>query len=335
MPPAAIVPGARSLAAAARRYYPVEAKGGCVTRSTGISEDRGRAWLRALRRSLLLAACVAGAAAGAWALWAHLTTDPLADVRAYYDAGARLNVGLPLYAPGADTTTAAFYRYPPLLAIAFRPLALLPYPVAAVVWEAFVIAALVLTLVRLGLTRRTAIAVALLGVPIAWAVSIGQAQVPVTWLLALGAPWSVALAANLKILPGLVALYWIGRGDWRRLGRFVAWVLGLLALQFVLEPAGTKEFMTFSSLAQVGEVNNLSPYALSPALWAVLALLGAVGTVWAARRNAGWPAAVAYSVLVSPRLLSYMLTSLLAALAGPRDGARDGSELEPRSPGGA
>ena len=32
----------------------------------------------------------------------HLTTDPLADVHAYYDAGARLNAGLPLYEQPAD-----------------------------------------------------------------------------------------------------------------------------------------------------------------------------------------------------------------------------------------
>src|SRR5512134_626841 len=57
----------------------------------------------------------------------HLRMDPLADVHAYYDAGARLNAGLPLYEQPASTDDAAFYRYPPLLAILFRPLALLPF----------------------------------------------------------------------------------------------------------------------------------------------------------------------------------------------------------------
>ena len=72
-----------------------------------------------------------GFALGVSMAYFHLTLDPLADVRAYYDAGARLNAGLPLYAQAVDTDAAGFYRYPPLLAIAFRPLALLSYEAAA------------------------------------------------------------------------------------------------------------------------------------------------------------------------------------------------------------
>ena len=49
----------------------------------------------------------------------------LSDVHAYYDAAARLNAGQPLYDQAATTNESAFYRYPPLLAIAFRPLAAL------------------------------------------------------------------------------------------------------------------------------------------------------------------------------------------------------------------
>ena len=79
-------------------------------------------------------AALIGLAIGANTLVLHLTTDPLADVRAYYDAGARLNAGLPLYEQPAGTNDAEFYRYPPLLAILFRPLALLPYEAAAAVW---------------------------------------------------------------------------------------------------------------------------------------------------------------------------------------------------------
>src|SRR3954468_6898212 len=83
----------------------------------------------------------------------HLTTDPLADVRAYYDAGARLNAGLPLYVQAAGTNDPSFYRYPPLLAIGFRPLALLPYHQAAIIWETVVVGATVLTFKNLGIRR--------------------------------------------------------------------------------------------------------------------------------------------------------------------------------------
>ena len=72
------------------------------------------------------AAAVVGTLLGINTLILHLRSDPLVDIHAYYDAGTRLNQGLPLYAQMATTNQAEFYRYPPLLAIVFRPLALLP-----------------------------------------------------------------------------------------------------------------------------------------------------------------------------------------------------------------
>ena len=65
-----------------------------------------------------------------------LTTDPAADVHAYYEAGARLNAGQPLYEQSATVEGSHYYFYPPLLAVAFRPLALLPFEVAAAIWMA-------------------------------------------------------------------------------------------------------------------------------------------------------------------------------------------------------
>ena len=49
---------------------------------------------------------------------AHLTTDPVADVHAYYDAAARLNAGGPLYLTGVDTNEPRLYQHPPLPATA-------------------------------------------------------------------------------------------------------------------------------------------------------------------------------------------------------------------------
>jgi Glycosyltransferase family 87 len=275
---------------------------------------RGR---RLLELTLLGAAAVLGLV-GVFVLVFHVATDPLVDVHAYYDAAARLNSGQPLYVAGGDVDSPGFYRYPPLLAILFRPLALLPFQAAALIWEVAIVGALALTIWRLGARRRgTWIAVAVLAGPIAWSVSIGQAQVIVTLLLALGNPASVALAAQLKLLPALVALYWIGRRDWQHLGRFVAWTLLLLIGQWVVEPAGTLAFLANTNLSQVGEVNNLSPYALSPVLWVVAAGAGVVAALRLAPTRAGWVAAIAVSVLATPRLLEYMLMTLLAAIREP------------------
>ncbi len=278
--------------------------------------------LFASRRVLwvFIAASVLGLIIGLDTLVLHLRLDPLADVRAYYDAGARLNAGQPLYIQPATTDDPGFYRYPPLLAIAFRPLALLPYETAAIIWEVFLIVLFVATLVRLGLRNRwTWIVTGWLAAPIAWSLAIGQAQVAVTFLVALGSPWAIALAANLKILPIIVAIYWIGRRDWRAVGVLIGWLIGFAVLSFVLEPAGTIAFITFSDLGQVGNVENRSLYAISPILWGVFVIgLLALALRFAPRR-AGWALAVSASVLVSPRLLMYQLSTLQAAVRSPDD----------------
>jgi len=291
--------------------------------------SRLEALLRSRRvRWVLIAASVLGLIIGLDTLVLHLRLDPLADVRAYYDAGARLNAGLPLYVQPASTDDPGFYRYPPLLAIAFRPLALLPYETAALIWEAFLIVLFIGTLVRLGLRNEwTWIVTGWLAAPIAWSLAIGQAQVAVTFLVALGSPWAIALAGHLKILPVIVAVYWIGRRDRRAVGRFAAWFVGLSVLTFVLEPAGTVAFLGFTDLAQVGDVQNRSLYALSPWLWAAFVVgLLALALRYAPTR-AGWALAVTASVLVSPRLLMYQLSTLQAAVRSPDHGGSVGDGL--------
>jgi alpha-1,2-mannosyltransferase len=263
-------------------------------------------------RLVLFGAAVIGALIGLNNFILHVTTDPLADVHAYYDAGARLNAGLPLYEQPADTNAAAFYRYPPLLAIAFRPLALLPFPLAATLWETALAVCFAWTVWRLGSRPPVWLAFGILAMPIAWSLVVGQAQVLVTALLVVGAPWAVALATHVKLLPALVALYWLGRRDWRALGWFGAWCGILLVAQVALEPAATIAYLGFPNLAQVGEVNNLSIYAASPLLWAVLVVAAAVVTIRLAPTRYGWAAAVALAVLATPRLLAYQLSTLLA-----------------------
>ncbi len=269
-------------------------------------------------RYVLIGAALLGLVIGIDTLLLHLRLDPLADVRAYYDAGARLNAGLPLYVQPSGTDDPAFYRYPPLLAIAFRPLALLPFETAARIWEAFLIVLFAATIVRTGVRNEwTWIVLGWLAAPVAWSLAVGQAQVAVTFLVAVGAPWAIALAANLKILPLLVAVYWIGRRDWGAVRLVVVWMAGLIALQFILEPAGTIAFIGFSDLGQVGNVENRSLYALSPVLWALFVVVMIGLALRYASTRAGWALAVSTSVLVSPRLLMYQLSTLFAAVRSP------------------
>jgi Glycosyltransferase family 87 len=263
-------------------------------------------------------AAVVGLVAGLQTLWLHLSMDPLGDIHAYYEAAGRLNAGLPLYPPDQSVETPLGYPYPPLLAILFRPLALLPFATAAAIWEVVVIASLVVTVWWIGPRRReTWLALGILAFPIAWSVVIGQAQVLLTLFTAIGAPWSIALAANIKLFPALIALWWIGRREWRRLGLFAATLAGLGILQLILAPQATVDYLTAITLKQVGEVRNLSPYAISPLLWGALVIAGAGIVVRLAPTRWGWVAAVAFSVLATPRLLSYMFMTLIAAVRDP------------------
>ncbi|HEX5822977.1 MAG TPA: hypothetical protein VFY18_00835, partial [Candidatus Limnocylindrales bacterium] len=137
--------------------------------------------------------------------------------------------------------------------------------------------------------------------------------------LALGMPWTIALAANLKLFPILAATWWLGRRDWRALGWLAAWLVGLALLQLVLEPAGSMAYLGFLRFEQVGDVKSISPYALSPLLWAALLAVGIVAAIRLAPRRHGWAVAVAVAVFASPRLLVYQLSSLLAAARDPDD----------------
>lgn len=266
-------------------------------------------------RIALALAAVVGLLIGLSTLVLHLKLDPFADVHAYYDAGARLNAGQPLYDQPAGTDDADFYRYPPLLAIVFRPLALLPFETAAWIWEALLLALFAATVVRMGLRNRwTWLTLGWLAAPIAWSLVIGQAQVAVTFLLAVGSPLAVATAAHLKLLPALVAVFWVGRRDWASLGRFLGWTAGLGLLSFALEPTGTIAFLGFTELAQVGNVENRSLYAISPILWiASTAVLIALAYRFAPTR-AGWALAVCLAVFASPRLLMYQVSTLQATV---------------------
>lgn len=279
----------------------------------------------------LVALAALGGVLGLGMLWFHLTTDPLGDVRAYYDAAHRLNVGQPLYLAHGDPTSNTYYFYPPLVAILLRPLALLPYHAFAVLWEGVVVASFVALLRRLGANRRTFIALGLLGMPIGWALGVAQAQLPMTLLMAIGQPWSIALAANIKLFPILIAVWWLGRRQYQAVAALTVWLVLLGLAQLLLEPAGSIAFFSAVGPTEVAGVQNLSPYLVSPLLWAGLLAAGIGAAIFLAPTRWGWPAAVALGTLASPRLLVYMLTSLLAAVREPDP---PGGATRPGVPGG-
>lgn len=263
-------------------------------------------------------AAILGIALGVATLILHVTTDPLADIRVYYDAGARLNAGLPLYDATAENH-AGLYLYPPLLAILFRPLAMLPFAMAAAMWEVVIVGAFMLVLRRIGLRGMVPLAVGWLTLPILWALSVGQVEPLLTLLLAWGTPVSVAFAGHLKLAPWLAAAYWVARRDRRSLVLFAAWVAAIALFQLVLEPTGSVAYLQLTWLRPAFTVNSISPFAIHPILWAVVVLVLAVLAMRFGRTRYGWSLAVVLAVFAYPRLLVYQLMTLLAALGGPRD----------------
>lgn len=302
-------------------------------------EVRDRARRRALASRaanlVLFGLAVLGAAAGLAVAWMHVVSDPLADAHAYYEAASRLNAGQPLYPAGIDPSGNHIYLYPPLFAVLLRPLALLPYEWFALAWEAIVVLAFVLLLRHLGLRRRaTWLAVGLLGIPIGWALSVAQAHIPMTLLIAYGQPWSIALAANLKLFPALIAIWWLGRREFDAFFAFLVWSALLALAQLVLEPGGSFAFFGSVGLEQLGEVRNISPFTIEPALWVGLLLIGCLVALGAARTRWGWAVAVSLATLAPPRLLIYMLSSLIAAIRVPR-APGDPAQDDPTDPAAA
>ena len=96
-----------------------------------------------------------------------------------------------------------------------------------------------------------------------------------------------------------------------------AWFVALGIVQLVLEPAASLAYPSVFNLGQVGEVRNISPYAISPILWAVLVIGGVIAAVRLGPGRWGWAAAVVLSVFASPRLLVYQLMTLVAATRSP------------------
>jgi hypothetical protein len=137
-------------------------------------------------------------------------------------------------------------------------------------------------------------------------------------LLTIGNPLAIAIAANIKLFPLLIGVYWLARRDRRALGQLAVWTAALVGLQFVLDPANTLAFpstlfVVGSQISDGGE-HVLSPYVTSRVLWVGLLLVGVVATIRLGRTRWGWASSVALAVLASPHLLAYMLMSLLACL---------------------
>jgi hypothetical protein len=236
-----------------------------------------------------------------------------ADGGAYYDAAVRLTHGQPLYPP-VNPEAHEVFRYAPWFAVAWIPLTALPRDVALHAWSLAMLAcaaAAVWPLLRRPTWARVALA-ALVGQTLAETAMFGNAHPLVVALLVGTAgrrsfPGWVGVAASLKLVPLAFALVWAGRGQWAR----AAAAVGVAALLFA-----PMLLFDLTSYPRDPGTGLLSLYAVSPPLWAAVALACLAATLWLAASGSpvAWLAAALLMFLGPPRVVTSYLGFLLVAV---------------------
>lgn len=205
------------------------------------------------------------------------------------------------------------YNYSPAFAQAIWPLAQLPWPVFCAI---FVLAG--------------ALGTAWLLRPLSRVVAVGLwfAFLPeilsgnVYWLLAVVAVAGVSrgsvwvLPALTKILPTLGPLWFLARGEWRRLASFVGCLVAVVALSYVASPLLWHDWLGF--LRENSGGTGAASLAFVPPLWLRLPA-AVVLVVWGARRDRSW--VLAPAMLLATPVVGLGSFALLAAL--PRLRQRD------------
>ena len=170
--------------------------------------------------------------------WTHLN-----DEYAYWQAGARLWAGQPLYDPGAAPNTPYAYWYPPPLAQVMAPLtSVVSAEAFAVAWTALLLGCLW----WLG-GRNVLVALALIAfLPVAVELRVRNVHLVIAVLavLALRRSWAFWIPATaLKITPVLGIGYLAAAGRWREAVKVAAAGVAVLAVSVVLGPDAWRSFL--------------------------------------------------------------------------------------------
>ncbi len=223
---------------------------------------------------------------------------PAGDVRVYWAAGERIRDGEPLYAASIPQGA---YRYAPWFAWLWAALTSLPRPLVEAGWVTAQLAC-VAYLLRPLVDRERWPALLILGPALLYAGIAGNVHPALLAGIAYGlprrsGPLFVALAASLKAFPLLFVLWYVGRGEWRKVAETVALTALLVApmLLYDLSHFGSEPGLT------------ISLYRASPLLWAAVAALACGAALLVARTRYGVLAAAVAVMASLPRLLFYDL----------------------------
>jgi hypothetical protein len=244
-----------------------------------------------------------------------------ADANAYLGAAQRLRDGADLYIPMSPEAHEV-YRYAPWFAFAWVPMTYLPADVVRHAWSLAMLACSAIAVAPLleRPSRASVLLAALLGATLAETAMFGNVHPLVVAMLSLsirrasGPAW-VGIAASLKLVPILFAVAWLVRGEWRKgvVAVAVAAILFLPILAFDLSAYVTDPGTGLVSL-----------YAVSPALWATVAVVAAAVALWLAVRRSPyvWIAAAVLMFLGPPRVstayLAFLVPGVLLTLQSLR-----------------
>lgn len=238
----------------------------------------------------------------------------LTDLKAYLAAAELLATGgNPFDVALVERGLPYHFHYSPWFAALFIPLTAIPVEVVRIGWSIVLLVAVALSLAPL--MRRTRMRGLPLVLVMLFLLTNLVAEGNVQPLLLAGLVWSlerrggpvmIGVAASLKLAPILLALVYLGRGEWRRaiLAGVVAGVMLAPTLLFELPPTAT-------------DTGGTGLFTTQPILWALSALAACGATVWLARTRFAWLAATTATVLALPRLLIFDVTNLLAAVPAP------------------
>jgi len=286
-----------------------------------------------------------------WFWVSHATVETPGDTRNYILAALRLNVGHPLYAygpgdPHIDQNVKILIAgpdyplySPPLIAVVFRPIVLLPANGQYVWWVAMGILELLAVAM---LVRRaplaTGIALIPLCVPIGMAMEVANVDCFIVLGLLVAWRWlldghdnraalAIALFASLKLIP-VVFVWWLFVTGRRRAAAVA--IAGGVALALVAmlgsEPLIFVKFLEVTTANLDAPLSWLGPVGLARALgmpsvvlvWLPRAILvSGLAAMWLLRRRPGLSFAIGASLmwLASPVAVMHTPALMLVALA--------------------
>lgn len=249
----------------------------------------------------------------------------LIDLEVYRAGGRFLLDGLPLYAGGVVLDLP--FVYPPIAAVLFAPLSLLPLPVLKVAWTALGVALLGHLAWRT--TRSTAAVVLVTALatwldPVRTTLYLGQINIVLLALVLLDllgrrdSRWrgvGIGLAAAIKLTPLLFVAYLLVRRRFRAAATAMATFTAASLAGFALAPADSVTYWlhgTFAAADRISPVDSSANHSLNGLLTRLLGpnplyVIGAavlvVATLWLARRG--------------DELLAASLVGLCSAAAAP------------------